>query len=222
MKHWTLQIRRKPSENEDVSVVHDMVVRALTVPGEPWNLSMSVPRTARVQSGEVVAVCQMRFDNPAISGWASYPFRGRPYLQDKGKHDDLIVLEIDSDRIDLSSVGDRAIPHLVTTISPYRAALVHNETSQKDWKDIKAKMVESGRDVNGRHGVWRFVPSMFIEKTLFEAELGVKMETFLANDSSGDCRFLHGGVFINRTKDLKDLNRYLQFDSRFRTGGCRG
>jgi hypothetical protein len=91
-----------------------------------------------------------------IKAHLTYQLRSEKYLMDNAQYDDVFFAEFDSGKVDFMSVALDFIPYFVRSFDAYRAAIRDVDIALEDWQYILNKIRETGKDVDGRDGVYRF------------------------------------------------------------------
>lgn len=147
-------------------------------------------------------------------GYVSYVFRSKDYIRDTAEFDDRLVVQLRSSEDLLDFVCE-----LVEAFGPYRATVEFDEDlCLDDWEDAVAAGRTSGRDEDGRDGVWRIAPLAF-----YDAELCMRAFGFGADVLYERLRAVGVGVSLVRDGALIDggegpweESSLVEFDARCR------
>ncbi len=101
-----------------------------------------------------------------LRGEVSYPLRHKDYLRDIAHHDDSMIIEFDSGGVDFGELTRQVFPQLIEAFGAYRAAVKDDAVSLEDWPRIAALAKSTGKDVDGRDGVFRIHAVNYFDKML--------------------------------------------------------
>jgi hypothetical protein len=186
---WELALRRKPSG--DPALVHARLLAALQTMPAPWKLQE--PPRALPRDAAATTTLRGTF-GLGMSAAATYLFRSDRH-PDTAQFDDVFVFGFDPARIALDALGETVLPRLVVALDAYRASLSDRALLARDAIAISEKMLATGVDLDGRHGVYRMSPLAYYDEHLLEAELKMTARDFAAR-ARGWVKPFHHGVLV--------------------------
>lgn len=147
-------------------------------------------------------------------GYIAYVLRSPTYLRDAAEFDDRLVIELAT-----FESRDRLLAELVAVFRPYRGAIEGSgPLVLDDWDAAAERGQQTGRDEDGRHGVWRVHPQSYFDNQLCELAFGASAEDVVLRLKSRGIRaeLLLGGVLLDEPVHGDDCE-LLAFDVRFRS-----
>jgi len=161
-------VRRRTQPTDDVSALHHGLIEGLSRHARIWWRDVA---TAQPDFGEDL---EAQVDlSPGIalgSGYVAYVFRSPAYHSDTGLFDDRLIIELDAGS---GLNAHEVLSGLVAAFHAYRGEIEMNEDLALDDRDAAvARGLVTGRDEDGRHGVWRIPPLGFFDDELCRLALG--------------------------------------------------
>ena len=205
---WTVVFRRRPLLHESCEELFARFSSALSCQPDPWRIRPEEIEKPRWKSGQRSAESLFELSAASIKGRISFPVRDPSYLRDAAQYDDLLVLTFNAGDVDVGFLAAEVLPDLAAKLGAYRAAAYDNAVARADFQALTRKARETGRDVDGRHGVYRFHPAMVLERSLLRTELGKEPELLVKNDQQGWLRIHGDALLINAKIPLKDDAAY--------------
>jgi hypothetical protein len=113
-----------------------------------------------------------------LSGQVVYMPRFAGYLsKDVSKADDTLRIRLDTDKIGYARFCAETLPQLLTIFGSYRGYV---ETDAKvraaDWDIVRQQSRKTGRDIDGRDGIFRIWPVCWFDDELSRRAFGIRAE----------------------------------------------
>lgn len=201
-----LQFRRRPKSDLSIAACHERLMSELSRLEKPWKAKEGVV-TPSLDDGEVlVALKTSDLLTGEFPGLLSYQFRDISYLKDKGKYDDVLDFEIDRSPDLYKSLVDGVFEKYVRAFGAYRGTLIGSSLAKKDATSVLANMRSSGKDINGRDGVYRINALNFFDSELCGRAFGLTPEQMenLLKGAVEKIVLTNDGIFIFSSLDLPD------------------
>jgi hypothetical protein len=202
----TLEMRYRAKAEETIAERHDQIVRGLAEVGPPWGIKNGVAVPGPDTEGSLVVQVNLTpYLGLGIAGGLLYKLRSSEYLRDEAEFDDLLLLEIDSTHVDYRSLVQIAFPAYVQAFTPYRGTIVlDQQLSADEWPEIVRLGAETGRDVDGRDGVYRINPVSYFDRELCLRAFNLAPEEIVAQlqGKVESASILLDGVLLVATSEL--------------------
>lgn len=213
------EMRRRAQVNDNPHTLHDRFLAAMRTAGHPWwNSDVQFDGLHLEGNLECQVDVSKGLPGDAIASLA-YVHRGADYLQDKALFDDRFVatLHVDSDvYADFVNAG---LGRLLEAFRPYRAQLILDEDlALDDWDAAIVKGGVTGKDEDGRDGMIRLWPVVFLDDELCLRSLGMSPDMVVGRLMGKIERVQRcfGGTLIVATSELLDPDGVVATDRRIR------
>jgi hypothetical protein len=219
-KSYELELRHRPSPKESIEARHSKVVDALLALGPEWGIKpgTTVP-AAVIPPGDLAADVDLKGVLPfAKKASVVYRLRKASYLEDAAQFDDYLIAEFNPDKIDFARLALEAFPAYIGAFECYRAGIFDTETANADWRVVAEKSEETGKDINGRDGVYRIKPVNFFDRVLCKRAFNRTPEQ-IKKALTGHVErveLLHDGVYIVASSRVLPEADVLKIDAELR------
>lgn len=160
---FSLNCRRVSFLEDDIESIHQSLLACVESFPPPWKIDFN--GSPIVKPGQLAAVCKASRKGK-FSGHVCYTFRGEHYLRDESQFDDYVGLRFQANEQELALVAQEILPRLVKSFGAYRAEVMVDDLSRRDWVEISKATREAGHDVFGRFGVYRVWPLAYYSNEL--------------------------------------------------------
>lgn len=209
-------LRRRAMVEDDVLALHREMVKRLSVDAAKWwrgDVSLPEPDFG------VDLEAQVNLSHGLIGGrgYVAYVYRSPDYIRDTAEFDDRLIIEFDDSC--LPGVLEGFLDAFVRVFRPYRAALEFDEDLVlDDWDAAVERSHVTGRDEDGRHGVWRIAPRCYFDGEFCKEVFGIGPQEIAAKLQRGGIEAceLAGGVLLDEPVQLVDRAELIDFDRRVR------
>lgn len=166
-----------------------------------------IARDAKLDfGGESASLDLTKVLSSGLAGGANFTARFEGYLnRDQASEDDFIHLQIDTEVTNYREFCLSILPKLLETFDAYRAAIQTDKTVRAaDWERVRTARKASGRDVDGRDGVFRIWPFSYFDDLLCQRSFGLSAEEVVRRAAPGceHAALVNGGAFLLITFDL--------------------
>jgi hypothetical protein len=214
---YELQLRHRPAVEESIQVRHSNLIDSLVALGPEWGVRPGAVIAAPVvRPGDLSAYVDIRGALPfAKKPSVVYPIRNASYLRDAAQYDDFLSAEFDPDKVDFARLALEAFPAYVGAFQCYRAAIYSDATAIADFPRIVEQSESTGKDVDGRDGVYRINPVNFFDRALCERAFG-RTPQQIKNALAGHVErveLLYDGVYIVISSRVLPDEELLKIDS---------
>ena len=177
---YELDLRHRAAANEPIREGHDKFMQAMARYAPPWGLKgLEIPPARDVAPGDLSALVPLPGLSPkGEMSSVKYPFRGERYLADNARFDDhaIIVFKPAGVAERLRELFDEVLPAYVEAFACYKATLYDSDIRQTDWKHVVELCASTGKDVDGRDGVYRIHSAHFWDRELCGRAFGLAPE----------------------------------------------
>lgn len=213
------EMRRRAQVNNDPHALHEQFLAAMRAAGRPWwNSDAEFGGLDLDGNLECQVDVSKGLPGDAIASLA-YVHRGADYLQDKALFDDRFVATLHVDGDGYAEFVNAGLGHLLDAFRPYRAQLILDEDlALDDWDAAIAKSGDTGKDEDGRDGMIRLWPVVFLDDELCRRSLGMSPD-MVVNRLTGKVERVErcfGGTLIVATSGLLDSDGVMATDRRIR------
>jgi hypothetical protein len=214
-----VELRRRAHSVDDPSELHGRFVEVMREVGMPW-----WKRDARITPVNLDGKleCQIGISRGLpghAEGSLAYVHRGTDYLQDKALFDDRFVATFQVDAAAYKALATEGFKLLLSAFAPYRGQIILDEDlALDDWDAAVARGARSGKDEDGRDGIYRLWPVSFFDEMLCGRAFGKSATAVLESLASKVERveLCYGGVFIIATSSLVDAAAVVEIDKTLR------
>lgn len=155
-----------------------------------------------------------RYLEKGIKGYVSYQLRAEAYLKDNAQYDDVLVLEFNPQKIDFALLACDVIPKLIDAFQAYRAVMSSTNLALTDWPKIVEMTHSTGRDVDGRDGVFRITALNYWDKTLCQRAFGMTPAKIIQQLSTAvsKAEILNDGAYVVSLTGISDPEEQAMLD----------
>jgi len=149
-----------------------------------------------------------------------YQFRSPSYLRDNAKYDDLMICEFNPEEVDFVAVARRVFPLYVDAFTPYRGAVIpQKDLGGEDWDEIVGLCKETGKDVDGRDGIYRISIVNYFDRELCRRAFNLSPEQIAdrLKDKVELASLLLDGVLVIVTSEMVDRETLKGIDASLRS-----
>lgn len=165
MANHKLEFRHRPNYAEPIEEKHAQFLAQLSGLGAPWDLA-GTPEVPDIASELVVSVPLDKQLPAGVKGRMTYALRNQQYLEDDAQFDDTLFIEFAGNKLDYSDLLDRVFPAYIQAFGAYRATLHDWSVTRNDWPVVLDTCEATGKDVNGREGVFRINAANYFDQEL--------------------------------------------------------
>ena len=145
-------------------------MQAMARHAPPWGLKgLEIPPARDVAPGDLSALVRLRGLSPkGEMSYVKYAFRSEKYLEDNARFDDhaIILFKAAAAADRLRELFDEVLPAYVEAFDCYKATLCDPDIRLADWKRVVELSNSTGKDVDGRDGVYRIHPGNYFDREL--------------------------------------------------------
>lgn len=177
MEPYEVTFRHRADPDESIEDLHTGLAQALNEFPAPWGYHPNQAPGVNVSTTEMVSVVPLKeLSSRGLKSYLSYPLRSRDYLQDNARFDDVFVIELKPAQADQRNFVENVFPRYIEAFDCYRASFMNREAARDDWGTIVEQCNATGRDVNGRDGVYRISEINFFDRELCRRAFGMTPE----------------------------------------------
>lgn len=170
-----VQMRRRGRLDEPIPTLNARLVEQfIAVPGF-WGEGKTAA-DAPLSEGEAASSLDLRKSlRDGLSGQAIYIARFPGYLsKDVARADDTMHVRLNTDKIDYAAFCTETLPQLIAIFGSYRGYV---ETDAKvraaDWETVRQQSRKTGRNIDGRDGIFRIWPVCWFDDVLSRRAFGI-------------------------------------------------
>jgi hypothetical protein len=180
---YELELRHRAAVNESIRDRHHKFMQAMARYAPPWGLKgLPIPPARDVAPGDLVAVVTLR-GLTANDKWSylKHTFRSERYLRDTAQFDDIAIIhfKIGAAAHRLRELFDEVLPAYVEAFDCYKATICDPDIRLGDWDRVVQLSNSSGKDVDGRDGVYRIHPANYFDSELCGRAFGLAPEKII-------------------------------------------
>src|SRR5262249_31400728 len=137
-----------------------------------------LPPARDVAPGDLSALVRLRGLSPkGEMSYVKYPFRSEKYLRDNARFDDIAIILFRLGAAGrLRELFYEVLPAYVEAFGCYKATLRGPDIRLADWKRVVELSNSTGKDVDGRDGVYRIHPGNYFDRELCQRAFGLAPE----------------------------------------------
>lgn len=167
MEKFELEFRHRPNLNQTIDAKHQEFLLASSKIASPWGLKNISDCVLPEQEDNLTTTIKLNQHlEKTIKGYATYQLRSSHYLEDKAQYDDVLFFEFDSKKINYLDLVSEVIPAYIKAFGAYRAAIRNMDLALEDWPTVAEITDQTGKDIDGRDGVYRINSVNFWDETL--------------------------------------------------------
>ena len=218
---YYIGLRRRARVGESHQELHRRFIETMSRYDAPWGYKNHEMPIAPEFGKNLTSVVELR----ALSGkdrksYICYLFRSEQYLKDKAQFDDHVIVEFQSKGVDTEVLFEKVFPAYIEAFDCYRATVASREIEMAGWDSIVELCNKTGKDVNGRDGVYRINPANFFDRELCRRAFGLTPEQIRKRleGKVEKVSLLHDGVLIIYSSKLpSSREEYEKIDSELKT-----
>jgi len=179
---YRIELRHRAAANESIREKHDKFMQALARHAPPWGLrGREIPPAPDVAPGNLSAVVTLRgLLATGEMSYVRYALRSERYLRDNAQYDDYAIIAFSSGGAErLRALFHEVLPAYVEAFDCYRATIHDLDIQMADWKWVVELSNSTGRDVDGRDGVYRIHPGNYFDGELCRRAFGAAPATII-------------------------------------------
>ena len=174
MDKYKIELRHRALPNESFEARHKKFMQAISELERPWNLE-GLGALPDIGAELLVSMSLDKVSPAGVKGRLTYVYRSEMYLEDTAQYDDNLFFEFNSGEIDLKNVV-KILPAYIAGFGCYRAAVHNWAITKSDWLKVVEECNSTGRDVNGRDGVYRINAINYFDRELCKRAFGLSPE----------------------------------------------
>lgn len=214
-----VELRRRARHDDDPGGLHARFLKVMGEVGSPWwNGNAEIAGVSFEGKLECQVGLSRGLPGDAV-GSLAYVHRGADYLKDQALFDDRFVATFYLDDAGYRALVDTGFEHLVRAFGPYRGQIILDEDlALDDWDAAVARGGSTAKDEDGRDGMHRMWPVVFLDDQLCRRALGIPPGT-VADRLKGEVErtnLLHGGILVIASSDLLSVDTLVATDQRIR------
>ena len=166
-----LKLNHRPQINDEVQTRHQRFLRRQSELGikEPWKIPAGEKyKPSDMGTGEdfYIAFDEIQDNEFTLGGMISYSRRNPINLSDRSADDDKIIIEFKPKDVDYHNLICNVFPKMISAFECYRAVIYGETMTLDEFNQMVELHYETGKDVNGRDGVYQFAPVSFFDREL--------------------------------------------------------
>jgi hypothetical protein len=172
-----VMIRRRARLDEPIPELNaKFLEQFVAVPGF-WGEGKTAA-DAPFELGETGSLDLRKALRDGLSGQVVYMARFAGYLsKDVARADDHLRIRLDTDKIDYASFCGETLPRLISIFGSYRGYVEPDaKVRAADWEIVRQQSRKTGRDVDGRDGIFRIWPVCWFDGELSRRAFGISAE----------------------------------------------
>lgn len=212
MSKLKLELRHRAQLNEAYDEKHAKFINNITELESPWCLdkAFSLPD----MGGELLVSFPLsKIFGRGVNGRITYVCRSEEYLEDNAQYDDHIQIEFNDGRFDLGEVI-KVLQVYIPAFDCYRATVHNWDITRSDWPKVVEECNSSGKDINGRDGVYRINAINYFDRELCLRAFSLSPEQIIQR-LDGKVEFVslfNDGLFLIYSSQLLEKNVFLNID----------
>ena len=206
MSKYKIGLRHRAQPDETIPERHGRFLDRIAWLGSPWNLS-GIGSLPAIGAEFLVSLSFGDIFGSGIKGRLTYVYRSADYLEDNAQYDDSLFIEFKAGDMELDEIVE-VLPVFVEAFDAYRATLHNWNVTRSD--DLVAACRKTGKELNGRDGVYRINTINYFDRELCSRAFGLTPEQLVAR-LEGKVQLvsmIHDGVFMvygSREMDARDF-----------------
>ena len=218
--NYEIELRYRARANEDFLDRHTGFIEEVKYIDPPWGIKDYQSALTLPEIGDHLSVERdlSSFFGNGISCRAAYVLRNENYLRDDAEFDDHCFFTFNAELVDYEYLVTEVFPTYLKAYTPYRATIQNYEIATTDWDTI-AKICEvSGKDVNGRDGVYRINAANYFDAELCFRAFRLTPERVVEklNGKVEKVEVFQGGVLIIYTSRYLEPQELLTIDDKIK------
>ena len=216
MDKLKIEFRRRALPSESINDSHYSFLEGVSELDSPWNLG-KLETLADIGSDLTLSVSLNKALGRGLKGDLVYTYRGSEYIRDTAQYDDNIFIEFSPDKISLETIIN-ILRVYVPAFNCYKV-VVHNwAIVRTDWPSIVERCEDSGKDVNGRDGVYRINAINYFDRELCQRAFNLSPEQIIErlDGKVESVSLLHDGVLLIYSSKYLERDKLEKIDSEIR------
>ncbi|KWT02807.1 MULTISPECIES: hypothetical protein [Pseudomonas syringae group] len=197
MAKYKLEFRHRAQHDESIAARHAQFIEGVSALGNGWDFK-GLGELPDIGSELLLSMTLDKVLPAGITGRLTYQYREEGYLENDAQYDDTLFIEFSSERVDLSDVVKRLFPSYVKAFGCYRATLHDWTVTRRDWPKILEACEATGKDVNGRDGIYRINAVNYFDGALCRLEFNLTPKQMVErlNGKVEAARAFEGGILL--------------------------
>jgi hypothetical protein len=169
-----LKMRRRARLDEPISTLNARLVEQfMAVPGF-WGEGKTAA-DAPLEQDETGSLDLRKALRDGLSGQLIYMARFPGYLsKDVARADDTLRIRLNTDKIHYATFCTETLPRLIAIFGSYRGYMETDaQVRAADWQVVRQQSRQSGRNVDGRDGIFRVWPVCWFDDVLSRRAFGI-------------------------------------------------
>lgn len=208
MEKIELEFRHRPNLNQTIDEKHQEFLLASSKISSPWGLKNIESCVLPEQEGNLTTTIKLSQNlEKILKGYVTYQLRSNHYLEDKAQYDDVLFFEFNLKKINYLDLVSEIIPAYIRAFGAYRAAIRNMDLALEDWPTVVEIANKTGKDIDGRDGVYRFNAVNFWDETLCLRAFG-KMPSEISkilSSSEIKSEIVSGGAYTFLANEFPDI-----------------
>lgn len=172
-----VMMRRRARLDEPIATLNARLVEQFVAVPTFWGEGKTAA-DAPLEQDEIGSLDLRKSLRDGLSGQVIYKARFAGYLsKDAASADDSMRVRLNTDKIDYATFCTETLPRLITIFGSYRGYV---ETDAKvraaDWEVARQQSRKTGRNVDGRDGIFRIWPVCWFDEELSRRAFGIGVE----------------------------------------------
>lgn len=217
MDKYKIELRHRAQSNESFEEKHKTFMEAISELGRPWCLA-GLGSLPDIGSELLVTVSLDKVLGAGIKGRLTYMYRNEKYLEDNAQYDDSLFIEFNSGKIIFEDVV-KVLPVYISSFGCYRATVHHWGVTRSDWPKVVEECNSTGKDVNGRDGVYRINAINYFDRELCKRAFNLSPEDIVMRLTGKveSVSVLSDGVFLVFSSQPLKREEHEKIDSEIKT-----
>ena len=217
MDKYKIELRHRAQPDEPFEEKHKKFIEEVSELDSPWNLEGLEP-LPDIGAELLVTVSLDKVFGKGVKGRLTYMYRNNDYLEDNAQYDDNLFIEFNAGKINLEDVV-KILPYYVSAFGCYRATVHNWSITRSDWPKVVEGCNDTGKDVNGRDGVYRINAINYFDGDLCQSAFGLSPED-IVNRLNGKVELvslLNDGVFLVYSSQILERSEHEKIDHEIKT-----
>ncbi len=217
MDKYKIELRHRAQPNEAFDEKHKRFIEKISGLDAPWNLDGLEP-LPDIGSELLVTISLDKVLGKGVTGHLTYMYRSTDYLEDNAQYDDNLFIEFNAGKINLEEVVN-VFPAYVSAFNCYRATVHNWSITRSDWPKVVEECNNTGKDVNGRDGIYRINAINYFDEELCQRAFGLSPEKIVdrLNGKVESVSLLSDGVFLVYSSQIIDKSEHEKIDKEIKS-----
>ena len=218
---YKLGLRHRATLEESVGERHATFIENLRNLAPPWGIPAGyVAKEASVPRGKLSARITLKgaLGSP-LKGFVAYILRKDNYLgPDEAFYDDVFFVEFNPSKVDYGSFVRSVFRRYVEAFDAYRATVMELNTGGEDWAEVVQRFRTTGKNTDGRDGVYRISAVNYYDALLCRRAFGLTPRQIVARLKGAveQVEELGDGVLLIVDSNVLSKAELLKIDGRVR------